>query len=74
MPEPGFPRKTSSLRPRVAEPFCRLSPSSGALGLSESQAKQVLGGIDRTTDVGRRNYAILHLLDTYVSFDYDEER
>lgn len=33
--------------------------------LSESQAQQVLHGIDRETDVGRRNYAILRLLDTY---------
>lgn len=34
-------------------------------GLTDSQAKQVLCGIDRQTDVGRRNYAILHLLYTY---------
>ena len=34
-------------------------------GLTDSQAKQVLCGIDRQTDVGKRNYAILQLLDTY---------
>jgi site-specific recombinase XerD len=34
-------------------------------GLTDSQAEQVLCGIDRQTDVGKRNYAILQLLDTY---------
>lgn len=34
-------------------------------GLTDSQAKQVLCGINRKTDVGRRNYAILNLLYTY---------
>lgn len=34
-------------------------------GLSESQAQQVLESVDRRTAVGRRNYAILRLLDTY---------
>jgi integrase/recombinase XerD len=34
-------------------------------GLSEEQVQQVLRGIDRTTPVGRRDYAILQLLSTY---------
>lgn len=34
-------------------------------GLTDSHAKQVLCGISRKTHVGRRNYAILHLLYTY---------
>ena len=34
-------------------------------GLTESQVKQVLCEVNRKTDVGRRNYAILQLLDTY---------
>ena len=34
-------------------------------GLTDRQAQQVLQGIDRKTDVGRRDYAIIQLLDTY---------
>ncbi len=34
-------------------------------GLSEAQAQAVLEGVDRRTDVGRRDYAILQLLHTY---------
>jgi integrase/recombinase XerD len=34
-------------------------------GLTEAQARQVLQGIDRRTDVGRRDYAIVQLLFTY---------
>ena len=34
-------------------------------GLSEEQAQKVLEGIDRTTPVGRRDFAILQLLYTY---------
>jgi site-specific recombinase XerD len=34
-------------------------------GLSEAQADAVLASVDRTTDVGRRDYAILTLLYTY---------
>lgn len=34
-------------------------------GLTEAQARQVLQGIDRSTDVGRRDYAIVQLLFTY---------
>lgn len=34
-------------------------------GLSEAQAHAVLESVDRTTDVGRRDYAILMLLHTY---------
>lgn len=34
-------------------------------GLNESETQQVLGEINRETDVGRRNYAILRLLETY---------
>ena len=34
-------------------------------GLTEAQADMVLASVDRTTDVGRRDYAILTLLHTY---------
>ena len=34
-------------------------------GLNEIQAQAVIGSVDRGTDVGRRNYAILTLLHTY---------
>ena len=34
-------------------------------GLTEAQAHAVLESVDRTTDVGRRDYAILRLLHTY---------
>jgi len=34
-------------------------------GLTEAQAQAVLESVDRTTDVGRRDYAILTLLHTY---------
>lgn len=34
-------------------------------GLSEAQAQAALEGVDRRTDVGRRDYAILQLLHTY---------
>lgn len=34
-------------------------------GLSDEQAKQILNNIDRNTDVGRRNYAIIQLLYVY---------
>ena len=34
-------------------------------GLSAEQIQQVLRGIDRTTPVGRRDYAVLQLLSTY---------
>jgi len=34
-------------------------------GLSEEQARQALHGIDRTTPVGRRDYAVLQLLFSY---------
>ncbi len=34
-------------------------------GLSEEQAQQALHGIDRTTPVGRRDYAVLQLLFSY---------
>jgi site-specific recombinase XerD len=34
-------------------------------GLNEAQAQAVLESVDRTTDVGRRDYAILTLLHTY---------
>ena len=34
-------------------------------GLSEAQARLVLQGIDRNTEVGRRDYAIIQLLYTY---------
>jgi len=34
-------------------------------GLTEAQAEIVLESVDRTTDVGRRDYAILRLLHTY---------
>ncbi len=34
-------------------------------GLSEEQAQQALHGIDRTTSVGRRDYAVLQLLFSY---------
>ena len=34
-------------------------------GLSEAQARAVLESVDRTSDVGRRDYAILRLLHTY---------
>jgi site-specific recombinase XerD len=34
-------------------------------GLTEDQAQQVLGAVDRNTPVGRRDYAILQLLYTY---------
>jgi site-specific recombinase XerD len=34
-------------------------------GLTDQQAQQVLGGIHRNTDAGRRDYAILQLLYTY---------
>jgi integrase/recombinase XerD len=34
-------------------------------GLSEQQAAEVLRGVQRDTEVGRRNYAILQLLRTY---------
>jgi integrase len=34
-------------------------------GLSEEQAQQALRGIDRTTPVGRRDYAVLQLLFSY---------
>ena len=34
-------------------------------GISEQQAQEVLRGIERDTEVGRRDYAILQLLSTY---------
>ncbi len=34
-------------------------------GLTEQQAQEVLAGIERNTEVGRRDYAILQLLSTY---------
>jgi len=34
-------------------------------GLSEQQAEEILGGVERNTEVGRRDYAILQLLWTY---------
>ena len=40
-------------------------PARVPRGLSEAQADAVLASVDRTTDVGRRDYAILTLLYTY---------